>query len=125
MKWIIASAALLGLSSVLLGAAGDHMLEGHLTARATEQLSVALRYHQLYSIVLLCLGLHGLNQKRQKLLMATCLTFLGGILIFGGSLYLSIFLSLPILTYGTPAGGILLIAGWALTAVHGTLLQRQ
>ena len=107
MKWIVVSAALLGLASVIMGAAGDHLLEGRLTAKATEQLSVALQYHQLYSIILLCVGLYGLTQERQKFLMVICLTFLAGILIFSFSLYLSVFLSLPTLTFGTPVGGIL------------------
>jgi uncharacterized membrane protein YgdD (TMEM256/DUF423 family) len=125
MKWVVVSAALLGLASVIMGAAGDHMLEGRLTAQATEQISVALRYHQLYSIVLLCVGLYGLTQERQKFLMAICLTFLAGILIFSFSLYLSVFLSLPILTFGTPVGGILLMAGWGLTAFYAARLPKK
>ena len=124
MKWIIVSAALLGLTSVMMGAAGDHMMEGRLSAQAAEQISVALRYHQLYSIVLLCVGLYGLTQDKQKLLMGICLTFLAGILIFSVSLYLSVFLSFPLLTYGTPLGGILLMMGWSLLAVWGVRVHK-
>jgi uncharacterized membrane protein YgdD (TMEM256/DUF423 family) len=125
MKWLIVSAAFLGLASVIMGAASAHILEDRLTAQATEQVSVALQYHQLYSIILLCVGLYGLTQERQKFLMAICLTFLAGILIFSGSLYLSVFLSLPILTFGTPVGGTLLMAGWLLLAIWGFRLQKN
>ncbi|MGZ9109234.1 MAG: DUF423 domain-containing protein [Micavibrio sp.] len=124
MKWIVISAALLGLTSVIMGAARDHMLESRLTAQAAEQISVALRYHQLYSVILLCVGLYGLTQESQRFLTAICLTFLTGILIFSGSLYLSVFLFLPILTFGTPVGGILLMAGWLLLATWGFRLQK-
>ena len=109
----------------MMGAAGDHMLKGHLTAQATEQISVALRYHQLYSIVLLCIGFYGLAQERQKFLIYICMTFLAGILIFSGSLYLSALLSLPILTYGTPVGGVFLMTGWGLTAFYGAWLLKK
>lgn len=125
MKWLVVSVALLGLASVIMGAASDHMLEGRLSTQAAEQISVALRYHQLYSIVLLCVGLYGLTQERQKFLMGICLTFLAGILIFSGSLYMSVFLSLPTLTFGTPVGGILLMAGWLLLAIWGFRLQKS
>lgn len=125
MKWVVVFAAFLGLSSMIMGAAGDHILEGRLTAQATEQIEVALRYHQLYSIVLLSLSLYALQQRPSKLLIAICLTFMGGIIIFSGALYLSVFLSLSILTYGTPIGGVLLMIGWLLVAIWGLRLQKQ
>lgn len=119
MKWIVVIAALLGLSSVVMGAASDHLLEGHLSAHAAGQIEVALRYHQLYSLVLLALGLHGLRSKASGMLKAACLTFVAGLVIFSGSLYLSVFLNLPVLTFGTPCGGLLLMLGWGLVAAFG------
>lgn len=119
MKWAVIAAAFLGLSSMIMGAASDHILEGRLTAQAVEQIEVALRYHQLYSIAFLCISLYALQQERSKILTAICLAFLSGITIFSGSLYLSVFLSLPILTYGTPLGGVLLMIGWLLLAAWG------
>lgn len=119
MKWIVVIAALLGLSSVIMGAAGDHLLEGHLSARSAEHFAVALRYHQLYSLILLSISLYGLNRDHQKTLMMSCLSFLIGVIIFSGSLYGSVFIALPLLTAGTPVGGILLMGGWLLMAIYG------
>ncbi len=124
MKWIVVIAGLTGLSSVIMGAASDHILDGNLSTQAAEQIDVALRYHQLYSIALLCLSLYALKQEHSKILMATYLTFLAGILIFCGSLYLSAFLTLPVLTLGTPVGGLLLMAGWLLMIIFGCSLSK-
>lgn len=118
-SFLLIAAALLGLSSVILGAAGDHMLEGLLTPDIQERFDVALRYHQLYSLVLLALGLYQAHEIRGRLFIASGLLFLTGLLIFSGTLYLSIFLALPALTYGTPVGGGMLMAGWLVLAIYG------
>ena len=125
MKWIVIIAGFLGLFSVLMGAASDHMLEGNLSAQATEQIDVALRYHQIYSIVLLALGLYGLQENCPKIIQIACLSFLTGIIIFSGSLYLSAFFALSALTFGTPVGGILLMVGWGLVAVFGFRIKTR
>lgn len=119
MKWIVVIAGILGLSSVVMGAASDHLLEGHLSPQAAGQIEVALRYHQLYSLVLLALGLYGVRSRTSGMLKAACLTFLTGVVIFSGSLYLSVFLNVPALTFGTPCGGVLLMIGWGLVAGFG------
>ena len=113
MKWIIVAASILGLSSVIIGAAVDHILENNIGAETLKRFETALRYHQLYSVILLSMGLYGLNQKiLYKILIITAVIFLTGIIIFSGSLYLSIFLDLDFLTYGTPIGGLLLMVAW-------------
>ena len=116
---LLIAAALLGLSSVMLGAAGDHMLDGLLTPDIRERFDVALRYHQLYSLVLLALGLYQAHEPRGRLFMTSSLLFLTGLLIFSGTLYLSIFLAAPVLTYGTPVGGLMLMGGWLVLAIYG------
>lgn len=108
MKSIVIIAALLGFSSVVMGAAGDHLLEANMAADLAERYAVALRYHQLYSVVLLALGFYGFQATRGKLYLMTCAIFIAGTIVFSGSLYLSTFLNLPALTYGTPCGGGLL-----------------
>lgn len=119
MKKIFVIACLLGLTSVILGAAGDHLLEGRLTPNIAERFAVALHYHQLYSIVLLALSLYGMEEARGRVFTVAAGAFLAGTLIFSGSLYLSIFLSLPAFTFGTPVGGITLMAGWIALAAYG------
>ena len=114
MRWIIIFASLLGVTSIILGAVGDHLLEGTLTQGASERLDVALRYHQLYAVVLFVMGLYGVQTNPIKTYKASCLLFFLGITIFSGSLYASLWIDLGPLSLGTPVGGMMLMSGWIL-----------
>ena len=116
---VFIATCIIGLLSVAMGAAGDHLLEGYLTPEIRERFTVALHYHQLYSAVLLAIGLFAMTTPRGKIFTAAQYLFLFGILIFSGSLYLSIFFAAPVFTFGTPLGGVMLMAGWATLAVYG------
>lgn len=108
MRWILIVAALMGASSVILGAAFQHLGGGE----GQETLQTALRYQQIHSVVLLALGLYGIHEKQNKPLIISVVLFTAGIVIFSVSLYAMVFLNLPVLGMLTPLGGILLIAGW-------------
>lgn len=114
MSRIVITAAFLGLISVILGAAGDHLLSGRLTAEAAETFDVALRYHQLYSILIFAMGLYGLKEKAGTVYNLSCISFLTGIIIFSGSLYASLFMDLGLFRFGTPVGGMMIMCGWVL-----------
>jgi uncharacterized membrane protein YgdD (TMEM256/DUF423 family) len=116
MRFIVISAALLGFVSVALGAAGDHLLSGKLTAETAETFDVALRYHQLYAVLIFAMGLYGLKEPAGKLYRLSCLFFLLGIIIFSGSLYASLWIDLGPLRFGTPIGGMLIMGAWILAA---------
>lgn len=119
MKLILCAAALMGLSSVILGAAGDHLLVDNLTAGMTDRFDVALRYHQNYSIVLLAVALYGMTRVApSRILMAAACLFFVGMLIFCGTLYVSLYWQAEGLTVGTPIGGLSLMAGWILLLVY-------
>lgn len=117
MQWIAAAAAFLGFVSVVLGAAGDHMLEGKFTPETAETFDVALTYHQLYSVLIFVMAVMGTKHHFGKLYNISCLVFLIGILIFSGSLYTSLWVDLGPIALGTPAGGMLIMAGWILAGV--------
>ena len=119
MKRLFAFAAFLGFTSVIIGATGDHALSGIMDATMTERFDVALRYHQINSVLLLALGLYALARDTGRLFRAACAMLAAGAFIFSLSLYLSIFLSAPLLVCGTPVGGMLLMAGWGLLIVWG------
>lgn len=107
-----------------MGAAGDHALAHFIAGPVADRWRVALQYHQLYSIVLLALSLYGLSSKASgKLFKFSLAVFLAGTLFFSGSLYLSIFLKLEYLTYLTPVGGSLLMAGWLSLALYAFRIQ--
>lgn len=113
MRWIVILAAFLGLLSVVLGAAGDHILSGKLTPDTAKTFDIALRYHQLYSILIFCLGLHAIKINHSTPYIISCVLFLVGIIIFSGSLYASLWINLGPLRFGTPLGGMMIMAGWA------------
>lgn len=116
-------AALLGLTSVMIGAAGDHLLEGRLTPDTAETFDVALRYHQLYAVLIFCACLYA-PQTTGRFFTAALVAWLTGIVVFCGSLYASLLTGLGMLTYATPLGGTALMLGWVLAALHFMVQSR-
>lgn len=124
MKLALIFASLSGFLSVALGAAGDHAFAGSLKEYMQTRWDVAQDYHQLYSITLLVLALYGLkscDSARSFRVSLSC--FAAGIILFSGSLYLSILLNLEMLTYLTPFGGLLLMLGWLTLLVYASRLH--
>lgn len=111
----LAAAGLTGLLAVIAGAAGDHMLQGGLDAQAVERFEVALRYHGIYSVVLLALAL----APRATMPRAAWLLFFTGVVVFCGSLYLAALAGLEFMTMATPVGGLTLMAGWCAVIWRG------
>ena len=106
MRWVLILAAFFGASSVIIGAALQH-LGGDM-----DVLQTALRYHQLHSIVLLALGLYALNKAPSWRLIISPALFALGTLVFSSSLYLMVIFHIPELGNLTPIGGMFMIAGW-------------
>jgi uncharacterized membrane protein YgdD (TMEM256/DUF423 family) len=114
MKFIAITGAMLGFTSVMMGAAGDHLFSGLLTAQTAERIDVALRYHQLYAILILCLGLYGLHNAPSPAFKWSGYIFCAGTVLFCGSLYTSVIPGLDKATHLTPVGGATLMLGWVL-----------
>jgi uncharacterized membrane protein YgdD (TMEM256/DUF423 family) len=105
-----------GFAAVALGAFGAHVLKARL---APEQLAIfhtASDYHGLHALALLGTGLACLLLDSRTLRVAGIL-FVGGILLFSGSLYLLAVTGTRWLGAVTPFGGVALLAGWVLLAV--------
>ena len=124
MKLAVIVGALLGLTSVIMGAASDHLFSGIIAVETAGRLDVALRYHQLYAILIFCMAIFGLRMTEQKTYRWSVFTFIGGTIIFCGSLYASVFPSMERLTCLTPLGGLTLMAGWGL-ALWSVIKQRS
>jgi len=109
--------ALFGLLGVALGAFGAHALKDMLTASGRlDTYELAVRYQFYHTFALLVVGL--LQQHTvSKYLNIASLLFLGGTILFSGSLYLLCFSGTTAFAMVTPVGGALLIFGWVFLAV--------
>ncbi|WP_045688995.1 DUF423 domain-containing protein [Hymenobacter sp. AT01-02] len=117
-RLIIQLAGLLGALSVGIGAFGAHGLRAMLTVtNRLETFETAVRYQFYHVLALLAIGI--LYQVRPELrgLGTVAWLWLGGMLIFSGSLYVLCLTGITKLGAITPIGGLLLIAGWVMVFV--------
>lgn len=105
-------AAVLGLLAVALGAFGAHGLKDLLGRNGTTAIwEKAVFYHFIHSVMLFVLA------QRPTLQRGPWLSFLVGIVIFSGSLYLLAVTNVRVLGAITPIGGVSFIAGWLWLAI--------
>ena len=105
-------AAAAGLLAVALGAFGAHALKHLLAQNGTATIwETAVFYHFIHAVMLFVLA------ERKVFPAFTWWSFLAGILIFSGSLYLLAVTNLPWLGAVTPVGGLGLLMGWFRLAV--------
>lgn len=115
---------------VALGAFGAHGLKAVLGPDALAQWNTGVHYHFIHALGLLLLA--ALSDKLPKRTITRVrLSFLLGILLFSGSLYLlstRVILHTealtPVLGPITPLGGLLFIIGWVLLLIT-TLYKRD
>jgi uncharacterized membrane protein YgdD (TMEM256/DUF423 family) len=117
---------ILGASGVILGAFGAHALKGELDRRGmTPVWDTAVKYQLIHAVALLALGAwiearQATNRPkgiRQAHWAASC--WVGGTVLFSGSLYLLALGGPAWLGPVTPMGGVALVIGWVLVAVAG------
>ncbi len=117
-RTLLGLAGLLGLTAVAAGAFGAH---GVADPQAKAWLQTGGEYGMIHALaVIAALGLRRLG-GRQALAAAWC--FLAGAAIFSGSLYLIALTGIMGFGAITPIGGLLLLAGWAMTAWAGFTLK--
>lgn len=99
-------AAVMGLLAVLLGAFGAHGLKDLLAHNGTATIwEKAVFYHFIHALMLFVLA--------ERKVPIAWWSFLIGILIFSGSLYLLAVTNVLWLGAVTPIGGVSFIVGWA------------
>jgi uncharacterized membrane protein YgdD (TMEM256/DUF423 family) len=101
-------AAINGGLAVMAGAFAAHGLKAHLSADSLAVFETGARYQMYHA---LAMALAALIPARQA-----AIAFLGGIVLFSGSLYLLALTGTTIWGAITPIGGLCFIAGWALLA---------
>jgi uncharacterized membrane protein YgdD (TMEM256/DUF423 family) len=105
----------LAFLGVAAGAFGAHTLRGVLTTEALQIFEVAVRYQLYHAFGLLAVGVLG-RQDWSKYLNLAAVFFLGGTVIFSGSLFMLALTGIRWLGALTPLGGVGFLAGWACLA---------
>ncbi len=77
----------------------------------------AVRYQFFHTLALLGIGLLLLARPELRSLGTVAWLWLGGILVFSGSLYVLCLTGITKLGAVTPIGGVLFIAGWIMLAL--------
>jgi uncharacterized membrane protein YgdD (TMEM256/DUF423 family) len=108
--------ALLGLLGVAAGAFGAHALRGRLPPESLATFETATRFQMIHALALLASAWVQREWPGRAARAATAL-LLAGTLLFCGSLYLIVAGSVAGIGLLTPAGGLLLLAGWGALAI--------
>lgn len=119
--FLVAGTVLAGLA-VALGALGAHGLKKVATPETVEIYQTGVQYQMYHSLAILAVGLL-IDRTYNQFLQYAGFLFIGGIVLFSGSLYLIASLKtmnkeIPkMVGILTPAGGLLFIAGWILLLI--------
>jgi uncharacterized membrane protein YgdD (TMEM256/DUF423 family) len=118
---VLGIAGLFMATGIVVGALASHALQKVLEARQLESLHTAVNYQLFNALGLLVIGLL-MRADDLPTLRSVAGLLIAGIVAFSGGIYLMLAGAPRFLGLVTPAGGILLIAGWAWFAV--TMLRR-
>ncbi|OGX85840.1 DUF423 domain-containing protein [Hymenobacter glacialis] len=112
-RLLIQLAGLLGGLGVAIGAFGAHGLRGFLEKTGRfDTFETAVRYQFYHVLALLAIGVLWAARPELRALGTTGWLWLGGIIVFSGSLYALVFTGVTKLGAVAPIGGLLLMAGW-------------
>lgn len=123
---IIATAAFLGFTGIILGAFGAHGLQKIVEAKDVATFETGVRYQIYHALFLLFVGnTHLIAEKSKKAILWLTLA---GVVLFSVSIYLLALNSkLPFnfrpFGWITPIGGLLLISAW--TVLFLNILKRK
>ncbi|HEV8052379.1 MAG TPA: DUF423 domain-containing protein [Parachlamydiaceae bacterium] len=115
-QWLLFCAALLGFLGVAGGAFGAHALKQRITPDNLAIFEVGIRY-QMYHVLAIILTVWLIGATHGNWAVWAAYSFICGILIFSGSLYMLVFTGVRMWGAVTPIGGLLLLLGWIFLAI--------
>lgn len=110
--------SLSGLLAVAFGAFGAHGLKARLDAAALSAFQTAVQYQFYHTLALLGVAILLQRASAKGLLMWSGYSFVAGILLFSGSLYIIALGGPRWLGPVTPLGGLAFMFGWLLLSIH-------
>jgi len=114
---ILAVAALLGATAVLLGAFGAHALRNTLDEHALATWHTAVEY-QFWHVLAAVAVAQAARDGASTCLRIAAVAFVAGIALFCGSLYALALGGPRIVGVITPFGGVAFVVGWFALVVH-------
>jgi uncharacterized membrane protein YgdD (TMEM256/DUF423 family) len=124
MNLWLAIAAINGFLAVAAGAFGAHGLQGHLDPHAMQVFETGARY-QMYHALAIGLAAFAARDAAASYAQTAAGFFLGGIVLFSGSLYLLALTGNKALGIVTPFGGLAFLIGWSALALAAFKLNPQ
>jgi uncharacterized membrane protein YgdD (TMEM256/DUF423 family) len=114
---IIITAALFGMTAIILGAFGAHALKQILTTDQLATFETGVKYQMYHALFLLFIGLN--EQLGDKVKKTILILTVFGVIFFSGSIYLLATDSLntfnfKVIGFVTPIGGLFLIGSWGI-----------
>ena len=117
-RLLIQLAAVFGGLGVAIGAFGAHALHDMLVkAGRADTFETAVRYQFYHTLAVLAIGVLWAARPELRSLGTTGALWLGGIVVFSGSLYALCFTGVTKLGAVAPIGGLLFLAGWVSLAL--------
>lgn len=115
MNLWLAIAAVNGFLAVVAGAFAAHGLSGRLSAEAHQIFETGARYH-MYHALAIGLAWVAMRGPGAGAARGAAAFFLGGIVLFSGSLYVLALTGMHAMAFVTPFGGLAFLIGWAMLA---------
>ena len=104
--------AAINFLSVAAGAFGAHALRNRLSPDMLAVFETGVRYQMYHGFAVLLVGLAIRHFGHVRLLLISGWSFLGGVVLFSGSLYALSLTDVRTLGAITPLGGVLFLVGW-------------
>lgn len=119
-KKITCTAAILGLTAIILGAFGAHALKKVLSPEQLTTFETGVKYQMYHALFLLFLASTNLIANNTKKIIFYAIV--SGVILFSGSIYILATSNLTGINFKpigilTPIGGLFLIAGWSVIIV--------
>ena len=121
-RTLFVASGIAGALAVALGAFGAHALRDHFATLADGQArqrlwETASHYHLMHALAVAIAGYLSSKTAAASAAGIAGMCFLGGIVLFSGSLYAMALTGVRVLGAITPFGGLAFIAGWTAVAI--------
>jgi uncharacterized membrane protein YgdD (TMEM256/DUF423 family) len=120
-KSILVTAAILGITGIILGAFAAHGLKQLISAESIQTFETGVKYQMYHALFLLVVGTSNVIHMKYKKIIFYLVVI--GILFFSGSIYglatntISSF-DFKVIGLLTPIGGLLLISAWLVLLIN-------